>query len=162
MFDAKGRRTGGARMLAVVTLRPGETGRHYRLPTERDYEAVRKAQQRLAKMLEVWERGGKQGLCPVPDEPLPPIGDAGLPRAAVRHAPVGRPLHGAAEGGSGWTAETLFAAQARRNSRPLLACALNRVTMSDMSVHTMERRRGEDAAYIRPAGACRSSGTSLR
>ena len=29
-------------MLAVVTLRPGEPGRHYRLPTERDYEAVRK------------------------------------------------------------------------------------------------------------------------
>ena len=40
VFDAKGRRTGGARMLAVVTLRPGEQGRHYRLPTERDYEAV--------------------------------------------------------------------------------------------------------------------------
>ncbi len=32
VFDAKGRRTGGARMLAVVTLRPGEQGRHYRLP----------------------------------------------------------------------------------------------------------------------------------
>ena len=35
---------GGARCLAVVTLKPGESGRHYRLPTERDYEAVRKAQ----------------------------------------------------------------------------------------------------------------------
>ncbi|GIW70822.1 MAG: hypothetical protein KatS3mg102_0364 [Planctomycetota bacterium] len=46
-------------------------GRHYRLPTERDYEAVRKAQARLAKMLEEWERGGKRGPCPVPDEPLP-------------------------------------------------------------------------------------------
>ena len=48
IFDAKGRRTGGARMLAVVTLKPGEQGRHYRLPTERDYEAVRKSQERLA------------------------------------------------------------------------------------------------------------------
>ncbi|HSV73338.1 MAG TPA: DUF1156 domain-containing protein, partial [Chthonomonadales bacterium] len=65
------RRTGGARLLAVVTLRPGETGRHYRFPTERDYEAVRKAQSRLAKLLEDWERDGRQGLCPVPDEPLP-------------------------------------------------------------------------------------------
>jgi adenine-specific DNA methylase len=71
VFDAKGQRIGGARLLAVVTLRPGETGRHYRLPTERDYEAVRKAQQRLKKLLEEWERGGKQGPCPVPDEPLP-------------------------------------------------------------------------------------------
>ncbi len=87
---AKGRRTGGARMLAVVTLRPGETGRHYRLPTERDYEAVRNAQARVAKLIEEWERlpaasrdaaqagGGKQGLCPVPDEPLPPIGTLGF------------------------------------------------------------------------------------
>lgn len=71
-------RAGGARMLAVVTLRPGEQGRHYRLPTERDYEAVRKAQERLAKILDEWERGGKQGLCPVPDEPLPPVGTLGF------------------------------------------------------------------------------------
>ena len=71
VFDARGRRTGGARLLAVVTLQPGEQGRHYRLPTDRDYEAVRKAQQRLAAILDEWERGGKQGLCPVPDEPLP-------------------------------------------------------------------------------------------
>jgi putative DNA methylase len=78
VFDDKGRRSGGARMLAVVTLRPGETGRHYRLPTERDYEAVRAAHVRVAKLLDAWERGGKQGLCPVPDEPLPPIGTLGF------------------------------------------------------------------------------------
>jgi len=71
-------RAGGARMLAVVTLRPGEQGRHYRLPTERDYEAVRRAQERLAAILGEWERGGRQGLCPVPDEPLPPIGTLGF------------------------------------------------------------------------------------
>lgn len=73
VFAAKGRRTGGARMLAVVTLRPGERGRHYRLPTERDYEAVHRAQERLAQVLTEWERGGKQGLCPVPDEPVNPV-----------------------------------------------------------------------------------------
>ncbi|MBC7221131.1 DUF1156 domain-containing protein, partial [Candidatus Bipolaricaulota bacterium] len=78
VFDAAGRRTGGARLLAVVTLRPGEPGRHYRLPTERDYEAVRKAQERLQAILDAWERGGRQGLCPVPDEPLPPIGTLGF------------------------------------------------------------------------------------
>jgi adenine-specific DNA methylase len=78
VFDEHGRRIGGARLLAVVTLRPDEPGRHYRLPTDRDYEAVRRAQQRLAQLLADWERGGKQDLCPVPDEPLPPIGTLGF------------------------------------------------------------------------------------
>ena len=78
VFDAEGQRTGGARMTAVVTLRPGETGRHYRLPTDADYAAVQKAQERVARMLDEWERGGRQGLCPVPDEPLPPIGTLGF------------------------------------------------------------------------------------
>jgi adenine-specific DNA methylase len=64
-------RTGGARLLAVVTLRPGEQGRHYRLPTEQDYQAVWKAQKRLKAILDQWERDGRHGLCPVPDEPLP-------------------------------------------------------------------------------------------
>ena len=70
VFDEDGRRRGGARMTAVVRLLPGEKGRHYRLPSDVDYEAVRKAQQRLAQILEEWERRGKQGLCPVPDEPI--------------------------------------------------------------------------------------------
>ena len=78
VFDDAGRRVGGARLTAVVTLRPGETGRHYRLPTEVDYAAVRAAQARLAGILGEWERGGKQGLYPVPDEPLPPIGTLGF------------------------------------------------------------------------------------
>jgi adenine-specific DNA methylase len=69
-FDARGRRTGGARMLAVVTLRPGEVGRHYRLPVDRDYEAVWKAQARLAELLRKCEGGGTPGLCPVPDEAI--------------------------------------------------------------------------------------------
>ena len=71
IFDDAGRRVGGARMTAVVTLRPGETGRHYRLPTEADYAAVRRAQERVAEILAEWEDGGRQGLCPVPDEALP-------------------------------------------------------------------------------------------
>ena len=65
-------------MMAVVTLHPGQGGRHYRLPTDADYEAVRKAQSRLVEILGEWERGGKPGLCPVPDEPLPPIGTLGF------------------------------------------------------------------------------------
>ena len=78
IFDERGNRTAGARMTAVVTLKPGEQGRHYRLPTDADYEAVRTAQERVERILEEWEREGKQGLCPVPDEPLPPIGTLGF------------------------------------------------------------------------------------
>ena len=65
-------------MTAVVTLQPGVKGRHYRLPSDADYEAVRRAQARLVDILGEWERGGKQGFCPVPDEPLPPIGTLGF------------------------------------------------------------------------------------
>ena len=78
VFDDEGHRTGGARMTAVVTLRPGQIGRHYRLPSEADYAAVLRAQQRVVRILKEWEREGKQGLCPVPDEPLPPIGTLGF------------------------------------------------------------------------------------
>ena len=81
IFDAEGRRTGGARMTAVVTIKSGQAGRHYRLPTDADYAAVRKAQERVAQVLEEWERGGKQGLCPVPDEPTPAGGGSGAGRA---------------------------------------------------------------------------------
>ena len=71
IFDEQGKRVGGARMTAVVTLIPGEPGRNYRLPTDDDYVAVREAQARVSNMLQEWERGGRQGLCPVPDEPTP-------------------------------------------------------------------------------------------
>jgi len=71
IFDKKGDRTGGARMLAVVMLKPGMQGRNYRLPCEYDYQAVWKAQKQLKAILDEWVQGGKQGLCPVPDEPLP-------------------------------------------------------------------------------------------
>ena len=80
-FDDNGNRIGGARMTAVVTLRPNQTGRHYRLPTDADYAAVRKAQARVAAILEEWEHGGRQGLCPIPDEPTPAGGGSGAGRA---------------------------------------------------------------------------------
>ena len=81
IFDEAGRRTGGARMTAVVTLKPDEKGRHYRLPTDADYAAVLKAQARVAEVLREWEQGGKQGLCPIPDEPTPAGGGSGAGRA---------------------------------------------------------------------------------
>ncbi len=78
VFDEGGNRIGGARLIAVVTLNPEQQGRHYRLPDNADYDAVQQAQERVAKLLADWERDGKQGFCPVPDEPLPPIGTLGF------------------------------------------------------------------------------------
>jgi putative DNA methylase len=71
VFDAEGHRTGGARMLVVVILRRGAPGRHYRVPTERDYDAVFRAGQQLASVVDKWARGGKKGFSPVPNEPTP-------------------------------------------------------------------------------------------
>ena len=81
VFDDDGQRAEGPLMTAVVTLRPGEDGRHYRLPTAADYAAVRRAHDRVAAIVERWERSGGQGLCPVPDEPTPVGGGSGAGRA---------------------------------------------------------------------------------
>ena len=77
-FDRKGERIGGARLLAVVGLRPGEQGRHYRLPTECDCETVWGAQRALEK---VASAKLPNGTSPVPDEPTPAGGGAGAGRA---------------------------------------------------------------------------------
>ena len=69
-FDQRGRRVGGALLLAVVTARLGEKGRRYRLPDQRDYASVYTAHQRLAAVVEEWERSGRNGPCPVPDESI--------------------------------------------------------------------------------------------
>ena len=78
VFDDDGNRTGGATMTAVVTLKEGQQGRHYRLPTDADYAAVRLAQRRVENAMDEWAREGKQDICPVPDEPLPPVGTLGF------------------------------------------------------------------------------------
>jgi len=79
IFDEKGRRTGGARMLAVVTLRPGDPGRHYRLPTNVDYRTVWKAQQRL--LAKARQLGTRDMPSPIPNEPTPVGGGRGAGRA---------------------------------------------------------------------------------
>jgi len=77
-FDSEGGRTSGARLLAVVTLKSGKPGRLYREPTEADYAPVFRSQMLLSAIRDDWDSGGRQGLCPVPDEPLPPIGTLGF------------------------------------------------------------------------------------
>jgi putative DNA methylase len=78
VFDSEGKRVGGARLLAVVRLKDDELGRHYRLPTDRDYRAVWNAQQRLIQI-----EGEKRadGLNLIPDEPTPVGGGSGAGRA---------------------------------------------------------------------------------
>jgi adenine-specific DNA methylase len=60
-----GTRTGGAILLSVVTLKPREQGRHYRVAGQKDYQAVWKAQQRIHETA-----GAKlsRGISLVPDE----------------------------------------------------------------------------------------------
>jgi adenine-specific DNA methylase len=78
IFDEKGRRVGGAFLLAVVTLRPEEQGRHFRLPMQGDYGAVRAAALKLAEIGRTLLPGG---LSAIPDEPTPPGGGSGAGRA---------------------------------------------------------------------------------
>ena len=138
IFDEQGKRRGGAFLLAVVTLKPAEKGRHYRLPTEQDYEAVRRAQERVAGILAAWERSGFQGYSPVPDEPTPAGGGSGAGRAfSVQR-------YGMLQWGDLFTARQKAAlwhlseavrkgTTARQTTAPMLACAFSRVAMSDMS-----------------------------
>ncbi len=132
IFDGKGRRIGGARMTAVVTLKENEPGRRYRLPTDADYAAVHEAQARLAGILDEWERGGRQGLCPVPDEPIS--------LNEIRRISV--PIYGMTTWGDLFTArqkvvlvELLLAIRKTDvvDTEHMLACAFNRISMSNMS-----------------------------
>jgi putative DNA methylase len=59
----------GQRMMAVVLHHPDRPGKRYRLPTARDLESYRAAEQALEeKRRKLWE---EWGMDPVPDEPLP-------------------------------------------------------------------------------------------
>ena len=132
IFDGGGERIGGARMTAVVTVKPAETGRHYRLPTDADYAAVERAQSRLAGILGEWEKGGKQGLCPVPDEPLPPIGTLGF-RVQRYGMLQWRDLFSARQKTALVALSGLAGHGGSSQANQLLACAFSRVAMSDMS-----------------------------
>ncbi len=75
VFDAKGHRIGGARLLAVVTIKDDKAGRQYRVASERDYEAVWKAQKAVAKLA---REKLPDRISVIPDEPLPPQGTLGF------------------------------------------------------------------------------------
>ena len=122
-------------MTSVVTIKPDTRGRHYRLPSDADYAAVRLAQQRVARAIGEWEVAGRKGLCPVPDEPTP---------TKDRHRAVGSqlPLYNITTFGDLHTARqkatllelgsTVRSTHSTRLNL-LLACAFSRVAMSNMS-----------------------------
>ncbi len=66
-----------ARLFCVVTTRPGQQGRFYRLPAERDLEAAKMA----AEELERRKAAHRGELSLVPDEPTPQGGGSGAGRA---------------------------------------------------------------------------------
>ena len=78
IFDEGGNRIGGARMTAVVTLRPDETGRHYRPPTDVDYAPLRNAQKALIRLS---RQKLSNGISVTPNEPTPVGGGSGAGRA---------------------------------------------------------------------------------
>jgi adenine-specific DNA methylase len=71
-FGASGRRTGGARLLAVAYVKDGVPGRFYRPPSPVDYEGLVRARDLFAKL----QADGGPGM--VPDERLPPRGTLGF------------------------------------------------------------------------------------
>jgi len=68
LFNSDGDRVGGAVLLSVVTSHQGQLGRHYRVSSDRDYEAVRQSVERLTK---VTAQSEQNGLSLVPNEPIP-------------------------------------------------------------------------------------------
>jgi putative DNA methylase len=126
VFNEKQERERGARMLAVVTLRPMEQGRHYRQPTKGDYSAVFKAEQHLKKLLKDWDDNGRIGLSPVPSE--------GISNNEIRRISV--PLYGMSNWGDLFSTRQklvlcLLSSKIRsrdvpENFRPLLALAFSR------------------------------------
>ena len=144
VFDERGNRTGGARMTAIVSLKPGEQGRHYRLPTAADYAAVRLAQDRITRTLDEWERGGRQGLCPVPDEPLP-----------LMSGTFNVPLYGMNTWGDLFTARQKVAlvelgrmiAKTEEPTKDFLAVALNRTADGSASVSSW-LASGEEVKHV--------------
>jgi putative DNA methylase len=78
IFDAKGARLGGARLVAVVTLKDDKAGRQYRVSANRDYEVAWKAQKVVAKLT---NEKLPNGLSVIPDEPTPAGGGSGAGRA---------------------------------------------------------------------------------
>lgn len=75
VFGVDGRRSGGAMLTSVVVISAGGSGRSFRVATERDYDAVRRAQDLRDDVLDECSSDNQSTL---PGESLPPIGTLGF------------------------------------------------------------------------------------
>ena len=138
-FNKKGRRVGGARLLAVVSVRDTKLGRMYRAACEMDYEPIR---QSLLALKSLSEEKLPHGLSAVPNEPTPLGGGSGAGRAFSTH------LYGMDTWGDIFTVRQkvalLTVATALRSRidegasteavRRLLACSLSRLADKNASL----------------------------
>jgi adenine-specific DNA methylase len=139
VLDKKGRRLSGARMIAVVALRAGDTGRQYRAAVDSDYIAVRKAQSYLASLHSRWEEAQTGAPCPVPDEPV-------IQSRVAKNSPFRFHLYGCNTFGSlcnarqqvalATLAQTLREKSASKTLHELLALVLNKVASRSSSLST--------------------------
>lgn len=139
-FDKQGNRIGGARILAVVILKENEPGRHYRLPTDKDYEPVWKAKKSLDRLSREAQKGD-QYLSIVPDEIIS--------LNEIRRISV--PIYGATTWGDIFTSRqkrslSTYAGLVRKSNdkatAAMLALAVDRMIML-MSAHCRWKPTGE-------------------
>lgn len=139
IFDNKGKRSGGALLLAAVLLRPEERGRHYRLATDADYKSVLVSMRALQKMIEVEPQSG------VPTIPTESISLNEIRRISV-------PIYGATTWGDIFTARqkaslAIYTDKIARSRAPdeivrLFALAFNRLLILS-SAHCRWKPTGE-------------------
>lgn len=133
IFEDQSIRIDGAYLLAVISTRPGESGKHYRLPTERDFQAIVSAQKNLANILSARL---SSGLSIIPDEPTPAGGGSGAGRAfSVQKYGMMNfgDLFNSRQKLTLAAYERLISRFSANQTSPLLAFAFNRVAMSNMS-----------------------------
>jgi adenine-specific DNA methylase len=138
IFDANGSRIGGARLLAIVTLKPGEHGRYYRGAERTDYKAVWEA----AQSLEVNYLSKATSLSAIPNETIS--------LDEIRRVSV--PLYGATSWGDIFTSRqklviatyswAIKKVETTEMARRLLALALDRLVILS-SAHCRWKPTGE-------------------
>lgn len=139
IFDDNGRRIGGARLLVVVTTRPNEKGRIYRVGTQSDYQPVLKTSKLVLRLV---DQKTANGSSVVPDE--------SISLNEIRRISV--PIYGATKWSDLWTSRnklalTTYAEQIRTLEmsdacRRFAALAFDRLVMQ-ISAHCRWKPTGE-------------------
>jgi len=93
---------------------------------------VQRAQELVAASLREWERDSSQELCPVPDEPLPPVGTLGFRVQRYGMARWGDLFTARQKAALTGLVDLLLGTECSDQER-LLACSFSRVAMSNMS-----------------------------